>query len=88
MAKRNPDDIALDRKIAIRIKELRKEIDANQKRFAEDRGLDRQILNRWESTTNDRGVSIHTINKFCELIGMELKDFFDSKPFKKTQKET
>jgi len=82
MAKSNAQDVELDKKIAIRIKELRKKVDSNQKRFAENHGLDRQILNRWESTTNNRGVSIHTINKFCELIGMDLKDFFDSEPFR------
>lgn len=81
MAKRTLENIALDRKIALRIKELRTKVDSNQKRFAENHGLDRQLLNRWESTGNDRGVSIHTIKRFCDLIGMDLKDFFDSKDF-------
>jgi len=81
MAKQKPGDIVLDTKIALRIKELRKKINPNQKQFAEEHGMDRQLLNRWESTTDNRGVSIHTINRFCEMIHIGLKDFFDSDLF-------
>lgn len=82
MAKRRPEEIALDTKIALRIKELRKKVNPNQKGFAEEHGLDRQLLNRWESTTKDRGVSIHTISRFCGMVEIDLKDFFDSDLFR------
>ena len=85
MAKQKPSDIALDIKIAVRIKDLRKEINPNQKQFAEEHGMDRQLLHRWESTTGSRGVSIHTINRFCEMIHIGLKDFFDSDLFSPEQ---
>ena len=49
MGKLKPEDIALNNKIAHRIKELRIQADPNQKRFAENNDLERQTLNRWES---------------------------------------
>lgn len=81
MGKLKPKDIALNNKIALRIKELRMKADPNQKRFAEKNDLERQTLNRWESITDKRGVSIHTVKKFCEILGISLKDFFDSDDF-------
>ena len=47
MGKLKPEDIALNNKIAHRIKELRIKADPNQKRFAENNDLERQTLNRW-----------------------------------------
>ncbi|SNZ01719.1 helix-turn-helix transcriptional regulator [Flagellimonas pacifica] len=82
MAKLKPEDIALNNKIAIRIKELRTKVDSNQKRFAENNDLERQTLNRWESINDKRGVSVHTINRFCKILDISLKDFFDSDSFK------
>lgn len=71
----------LNEKIALRIKTLREKIEPNQSKFAEAHLMDRQIINRWESTTDGRGVSIHSINKFCSMIDISLKDFFDSELF-------
>ncbi|WP_034894552.1 transcriptional regulator [Gillisia sp. Hel_I_29] len=72
----------LNDKIAIRIKYLRENIEPIQSKFADDNMIDRQIVNRWESTTDKRGLSIHTINRFCNMISISLKDFFDDKLFK------
>lgn len=72
----------LNDKIAIRIKFLREKIEPVQSKFADDNMVDRQIVSRWESTTDKRGLSIHTISKFCKMIDISLKDFFDDKLFK------
>lgn len=72
----------LNDKIAIRIKFLREQIEPVQSKFADDNMIDRQIVSRWESTTDKRGLSIHTISKFCKMIDISLRDFFDYKIFK------
>ncbi|WP_421801283.1 helix-turn-helix transcriptional regulator [Flagellimonas sp.] len=82
MGKLKPEDIALNNKIAQRIKELRIKADPNQKRFAENNDLERQTLNRWESVNDKRGVSIHTIRRFCSMVNISLKEFFASDAFK------
>ena len=82
MAKLKPEDIALNNKIALRIKELRESVCTNQSEFAQTHFIDRQLVSRWENTNDRRGVSIHTIHKFCNLIGISLKEFFDSDLFK------
>ena len=82
MGKLRPEDIALNNKIAQRIKELRIKADPNQKRFAENNDLERQTLNRWESVNDKRGVSIHTIRRFCSMVNISLKEFFASDSFK------
>lgn len=82
MGKLKPEDIALNDKIALRIKQLRVKVDPNQKRFAENHDIERQTLNRWESVNDNRGVSIHTISRFCGMINISLKEFFASDSFK------
>ena len=82
MAKLKPEDIALNNKIALRIKELRMQVNSSQTKFAECHLIDRQLLSRWESTNDERGVSIHTINRFCKMININLDQFFDSPIFK------
>lgn len=70
-------DILLKNKIADRIKFFRVNTGLSQSEFAKKFEIDRQILNRWESTNNKRGLTIYTIAKFCDLVGISLKDFFD-----------
>lgn len=70
-------DILLKNKIADRIKFFRANTGLSQSEFAKKFEIDRQILNRWESTNNKRGLTIYTIAKFCDLVGISLKDFFD-----------
>lgn len=91
MAELTKEDIVIANKVADRIKNLRiqysgeKQID-----FAKKYGIDKQYLPRWEghvkidSKTNKikgRGVSIYTIQNFCNLIGISLKEFFDDPVF-------
>lgn len=70
-------DILLKNKIADRIKFFRANTGLSQSEFSKKFEIDRQILNRWESTNNKRGLTIYTIAKFCDLVGISLKDFFD-----------
>lgn len=77
MSKLKSEDIALKNKIAERIKFLRIQTGLSPSDFAKKYDIDRQILSRWESTNNQRGVTIYTINKFCNMLGITLKEFFD-----------
>lgn len=77
MSKLTSEDTVLKNKIAERIKFLRMKTGLSQSDFAKKYDIDRQILNRWESKSNKRGVTIYTINKFCNMLGITLKEFFD-----------
>ncbi len=81
MAKLKPEDIAFNKKTALRIKELRLRANLSQSKFAETHFIDRQMISRWENINDQRGVSIHTINRFCKMINISLKEFFDSDAF-------
>ncbi|NML72016.1 helix-turn-helix transcriptional regulator [Chryseobacterium sp. RP-3-3] len=81
MAKLNELDKELRTKIILRVRELREEYEDNQSKFAGELGLDKQLLNNWESLSNNRGISIYSINKICKGLDISLKDFFDSTIF-------
>ena len=82
MGRLDKDDIILNQKIALRLRKLREEIEPIQAKFAKKNHIDRQILSRWENSNNKRGVSIHTIQRFCKLINISLTDFFDDELFR------
>ena len=82
MAEMTKEDIELKIKIAERIEFLRVKTGLSQTDFAKKYDIDRQIINRWESTKNKRGVTIYTIKKFCNMVDITLKDFFDHENFK------
>lgn len=77
------DDIIFNQKISLRLKKLREEIQPVQSQFAKEHHIDRQILSRWENPNGKRGISVHTIRRFCKLIGISMKEFFDDKIFEK-----
>jgi len=77
MGRLTKEDSILKNKIAERIKFLREGTGLSQSEFAKKYDVDRQILNRWESNGNPRGVTIYTIQKFCGMLGITLRDFFD-----------
>jgi transcriptional regulator with XRE-family HTH domain len=81
MAELTKEDTILQIKIAERIQFLRLKTGLSQTDFAEKHHIDRQIVNRWESTKNKRGVTIYSIQKFCNMINISLKDFFDDAKF-------
>lgn len=81
MAKLSELDKKLRTKIILRVKELREEYENNQSKFAGELGVDKQLLNNWESLSNNRGISIYSISKICQGLNISLKDFFDSTIF-------
>lgn len=82
MPRKETDETQLNQQIASRIRELRIKQEPIQAKFAKENLLDRQLLSRWESSTDKRGVSIHTIKRFCNMVGISLKDFFDDELFR------
>ncbi|WP_417364313.1 helix-turn-helix domain-containing protein [Galbibacter sp.] len=82
MATAGKEEKILNEKIAIRIKQLRIGIEPIQSKFAKEHLIDRQMLSRWESTNDNRGITIHTILKFCKMINISLKEFFDDELFR------
>lgn len=81
MAELTQEDTILKIKIAERIQSLRLKTGLSQTDFAEKHHIDRQLVNRWESLNNKRGVTIYTIQKFCKMINITLQDFFDDETF-------
>ncbi|BDU26330.1 helix-turn-helix transcriptional regulator [Flavobacterium sp. GSB-24] len=83
MAELTKEDTILQKKIAERIQFLRLKTGLSQTDFAQKHHIDRQVINRWESINNKRGVTIYSIQKFCKMLDITLKDFFDDERFKK-----
>jgi transcriptional regulator with XRE-family HTH domain len=81
MSKAKKEDLIFNKKVARRLKELRVNSNPIQSQFAKENLVDRQLLNRWENENNERGISIHTIRRFCKMIDIPLKKFFDDKIF-------
>ncbi|OAB30534.1 DNA-binding transcriptional regulator, XRE-family HTH domain [Flavobacterium fryxellicola] len=81
MAELTKEDTILQKKISERIEFLRIKTGLSQSDFAKKHDIDRQVINRWESIKNKRGVTIYSINKFCDMINITIKDFFDSDTF-------
>jgi len=81
MAELTKDDVLLQKKIAERIQFLRLKTGLSQSDFAQKFHIDRQVINRWESQTNKRGVTVYSLNKFCGMLNITLKDFFDDDSF-------
>jgi transcriptional regulator with XRE-family HTH domain len=81
MAKLTEEDIILKYAIAERIAELRAATGLTQIEFAKKHDIDRQILNRWESKKNARGITIYTVMRFCGMLGITLAEFFYSTLF-------
>jgi transcriptional regulator with XRE-family HTH domain len=77
MAELEKEDVFLKNQIADRIQYLRVKTGLSQSDFAKKHDIDRQIVNRWESKTNKRGITIYTIKKFCNMLDISLKEFFD-----------
>lgn len=72
--------------IKLRYKELREQTGLKQVDFANKFHLDRQQVNNWESFNSTRGVSPYTINTFCKLNNINLRQFFDSSLFEGERK--
>jgi len=81
MPKLSEEDKILRKRIILRIIELRGTKIDKQVDFAHELGLDKQQINSWESLSNNRGISIYSINKICKGLNKTLKEFFDSPIF-------
>ena len=92
MAELPKENIILANKIATRIKNLREEFTGSkQMDFVRKYNVEKQIISRWESQIkidentgkkSGRGITIYTVDEFCKIIGITLKDFFDDDLFK------
>lgn len=93
MASLSKEDIILANKIADRIKSLRiAACGEKQMNFVERYNIEKQNISRWEGhikidrktgKPKGRGITIYTIKKFCDLLGITLDDFFNDPIFKK-----
>jgi hypothetical protein len=75
----NDSDNVLKEKITQRLNELFEKSGMSQVDFALEMGSDKQYFN---SLLKGRGATIYTIQRFCAVVKIELKDFFDSPLFK------
>lgn len=83
MAELTKEDTILQIKIAERFQNLRLKTGLSQTDFAQKHHIDRQLVNRWESVKNKRGVTIYSINKFCKMMDITLSEFFNDDIFNK-----
>lgn len=92
MAELSKEDILLANKIAQRVKTLREQFcGPKQADFVRKYNIEKQFISRWESKVKfdpktgkrtGRGLSIYTINSFCNTIGITLEEFFNDDIFK------
>jgi hypothetical protein len=85
------NDIILANKIADRIKALRIQCTGDkQADFVKKFNVDKQDISRWENhlkkdrktgKMKGRGITIYTIQNFCNLIGITLEIFFKDSSF-------
>ena len=87
MSHRSADDLILKDKIIQRLKTLRIKSGLSQSAFAREHGIDRQNISSWESFNNKRGLSIYTIMRFCNMVGITLSEFFDDQIFDSEESE-
>ena len=74
MAKKN--GVSVQKKVGLRIKELRAKTDYSQEALAHLAGLDRTYINSVEN--GRRNVSINSLAKIVKALGTTLQDFFKS----------
>lgn len=83
MPKLTEKNISLRNNIKKRINELIGIKDIRKIDLATNGFKDRQAINRWTNMNEERGISIYTIEEFCDLINISLSEFFDSPLFNK-----
>ncbi|MCV9926286.1 helix-turn-helix transcriptional regulator [Flavobacterium sp. LS1R49] len=81
MGKLRVEDIILRDQIKLRLKELREKSSQNKSDLSKDVEIDRQNFQAWEKLEIDRGMSIYSVSRVCKVLGITLKDFFDSNIF-------
>ncbi|WP_159798925.1 helix-turn-helix transcriptional regulator [Flavobacterium sp. MK4S-17] len=78
---RKEDEILRDN-IKLRLKELRETHGKTKAGVSQNVDIDRQNFQAWEKLDTNRGMSIYSINRVCNALGITLKEFFDSPIFK------
>ena len=81
MPKLTEKNISLRNNIKKRINELIDIRDIRKIDLATNALKDRQAINRWTNMNEERGISIYTIEEFCNLMNIPLSEFFDSPLF-------
>lgn len=71
----------LQEKIGIRITELRKTKKLSQQKFSYEADIERSFLTHIEK--GRKNISVGTLQKITDALGISLKDFFDTKEFSK-----
>ena len=69
------NDVYKLRKIAARIKELRKNSALTQEQLAEKANIDYKFFQKIENGT--RNITVNTLIRICDSLNVSLKDFFD-----------
>lgn len=83
MPKLTTKSIVLKNNIKIRINELLETKNLRQVDLAAYSLKDRQAINRWTNINIERGISVYTIEDFCDILNISLSEFFDSPIFNK-----
>lgn len=81
MPKLTAKNITLRNSIKKRVNELIDIYNLRKIDLANNALKDRQAINRWTNLNEERGISIYTVEEFCDLINISLSDFFDSPIF-------
>ena len=76
----------LKEKIGLRISDLRKAKKLSQQKFANEEDIERSFFTHIEK--GRKNISIGTLEKVTNALGISLKDFFDNNDFSKNDKTT
>ncbi|MEO2061206.1 MAG: helix-turn-helix transcriptional regulator [Mesonia sp.] len=82
MAKLRKEDEILKTKIKERLSKLRNELGDSKSDLSKNIDIDRQNFQPWENLKSNRGISIYSLNRICNALGITLKEFFDDELFR------
>ena len=76
----------LKEKIGLRISELRKAKKLSQQKFANEADIERSFFTHIEK--GRKNISVGTLQKVTNALGISIKDFFDTNDFSRNDKTT
>jgi len=76
---------AIESRVGLRIRELRKKVKLSQEALALKADIDRTYINSVEN--GKRNISIKNIEKIANALGVSLKEFFSAQTFKEYDRE-
>ena len=71
---KNIDDMTIQQKVGITIRELRKEKGISQENFAYESGIDRRYMSDIEN--GKRNISLDILERVSEKLEIKISDFF------------